>query len=231
MVDVLDTLIDKQDNFEIIRDQIALILATESANQVALATLAGKPDPDEWKFDVYIERSRPWEALFESADDAGELKDETPLVNVWFDNGTFPQNKGNTVNRQAFQVSYNVDCYAAAINVDNPAGGYDTSDELAALNLQRLIRLVRNILMANINTYLQLRKVVWQRWPGSITEFQPQQNIQNAQAVIAARFVLNVIFNEYSPQTTPESLETIFVEVSKDETGKVVIEAEFDTTG
>jgi len=230
MVDVLDTLIDKQDNFEIVRDQIALILATESANQVAKATTEGKPEPDDWKFNVYTERSRPWEVLLESANDDGIIEDETPIVNVWFDNGTFPKNKGDTVKRQAFEVAYNIDCYGSAVNVDNPAGGYFTMDELASRNVQRTTRFIRNILMAGINTYLQLRGLVWQRWPGSITEFQPQQNTQNAQAVIAIRFVLNVAFNEFAPQATPENLEEIFVELSKDETGKVVAEMLFDTT-
>ena len=58
---LIPDLIDKEDTFEIVRNQIALILANESASQVALATTAGKPDPNLWALKVYTERSNPWE--------------------------------------------------------------------------------------------------------------------------------------------------------------------------
>ena len=44
----IQALIDKQDSFEIVRDKIGLILASESASQQALATAAAK-DPDLWR--------------------------------------------------------------------------------------------------------------------------------------------------------------------------------------
>jgi len=229
MVDVLDILIDKQDNSERVRDQIAVILATESANQQALAAGAGK-DPEGWKFSVYIERARPWEALFSSVDDEGRIKDETPLVNVWYDNGTFPQAKGDTVERQTESASYNIDIYAAAVSVDSVTPGYESGDELATLEAQRITRLVRNILMSNINTYLQLRGIVGRRWPSSITSFQPQQNENNAQYVTAVRLVLSVDFLEFSPQLTPEDLEEIFIEVKKAQDGSVLAAVQFDLT-
>ena len=54
-------LIDKQDSFEIVRDQIAAILKTEITSQIALATTAGKPNPDDWKLRIFSERANPWE--------------------------------------------------------------------------------------------------------------------------------------------------------------------------
>ena len=61
-------LIDKQDNSEIVRDQIAAILATEVANQQALATADGK-DPADYKLRIYTERSNPWEAFLNDQTD------------------------------------------------------------------------------------------------------------------------------------------------------------------
>ena len=70
-------LIDRQDTFEIIRDQIAALLATEISNQQALASAAGK-DPDLWKLRIYLERMNAWEAWL------NDQSDLSPLVNIWF---------------------------------------------------------------------------------------------------------------------------------------------------
>ena len=95
----ITTLIDKQDNNEIIRDQIAAIIAIEKTNQVALATTAGKPDPTLWDFDVYIERKKPWEALSNSdGSEAGELSNG--LVNIYFELDSFDLPGGDLIQTQ-----------------------------------------------------------------------------------------------------------------------------------
>jgi hypothetical protein len=221
-------LIDKQDNFEIVRDQIAAILVSEVANQKALATAVGK-DPDLWDFDVYKERSTPWEAIFD--DNSGAVTSETPLVNVWFDNGNFPGDKGDSVNRQTHEAVFNLDCYAAAVSVNDRTGpGHTPGDLQASLNVQRIVRLVRNIIMGGDNTYLQLRGVVGSRWFQAINAFQPQLSDRPAVHVIAARMALRVRFNEFSPQATPEDLELVAVTVTRPGDGKVILEADYDVT-
>lgn len=224
----LDTLIDKEDNFEVVRTQIAAILALNTAKQQVLAVAAGK-DPDLWKFEVYEERSTPWEAFFDES--TGTVTDETPLVNVWYDTGNFPGDKGDTVERQMHDAVYNLDCYAAAVSKNDRTGtGHTPGDLQASFNVQRLIRLVRNILMASENTYLQLRKTVWQRWIQSINAFQPQLSDRPAVHIIGARIAFNVKFNEFSPQATPEDLETLFATIKRESDGKIVAEAEYDLT-
>src|SRR5512138_2308869 len=92
----INTLIDKQDNCEIIRDQIAAILAIEIDNQKSLASAAGK-NIEDFDFDVYIERSRPWEVITsEDGDPLGAM----PLVNVVFDSDTFGGKNSNKTERQ-----------------------------------------------------------------------------------------------------------------------------------
>jgi hypothetical protein len=221
-------LIDKQDNFEIVRDTLAALLATEVANQVALATAAGK-DPTLWDFGVYEERTVPWEALYNATDEKVTIN--TPLVNIWYDAGNFPRDKGDTIERQACDGVYNIDCYAAAVSENDRTGtGHTPGDLQAALNVQRIVRLVRNIIMSGENAYLQLRGTVWSRWFQSINVFQPQLSDRPAIHVQAARMALAVRFNEFSPQATPEDLETVFTTVKRTGDGKVVIEAEFDVT-
>ena len=220
---MIEALIDKQDNFEIIRDQIAAILATEVTNQKQLATAAGK-DPALWDFKVYTERSNPWEGYL---NDTAEL---TPIVNVWYDNSNFLEASSNIVERQTTEAIFNIDCYGVANSSDNEAGGHNPGDKEAAFAVQRIIRLVRNILMSAEYIYLGLRGVVWQRWPQTITMFQPQQDRGNVRPVIAARIGFKVKFNEFSPQLSGDMLELLSATVKRAEDGQILFGADYDYT-
>lgn len=221
----IGTLIDKQDVFEITRDKIAVILATESASQQALATAAAK-DPNLWKLRVYTERSNPWE-LFR--DDPADV---SPIVNVWFENSNFPKSKGNVVSRQEATATYNIDCYGYGVSADNPAGGHVPGDEQGAFEAQRAIRLTRNILMAAHYTYLDLRGTISGRWLRTVSMFQPQIDSRAVEQCVAGRLALDVALNEYAPQIdndpTIDTLDYVSVDVKRAEDGQVVAEADFD---
>ena len=217
-------LIDKQDNVEIIRDQIAAILTTEVANQVALATTAGKPDPQDWNMRIFTERSNPWEQFMNNQ------TIRSPLVNVWFDSETFDPSASNVSERQKTEAVYNIDCYGFGISADVPAGGHEAGDKEASFEAQKAIKFVRNILMAAENIQLQLRGTVWGRWTNSITVFQPQLDGRNVLQVVGARLALRVTFNEFSPQVVAETLETLAVTVKRTEDGEIVLETEYDFT-
>lgn len=218
---MIDTLIDKQDSAEIVRDQIAALLVLESAAQMALAQTAGK-DPELWRLRVYQERSNPWEALNEDA--------RAPIVNVWWDSATFDGGASNTLERQKCSATINVDCYGYGRSADRPAGGHTAGDQEAAEAVQRAVRLCRNILMAATYTYLGLRGLVWKRWPESISIFQPQQDNQNHSHVVGARLAMRVDFNEFSPQVTPVELELLSVQVLRSEDGQLLAQADYDYT-
>jgi len=220
---MIETLIDKQDNFEIIRDQVAAILALEVANQQTLATAALK-DPNLWKLRIYIERANPWEAFLHPT------IDESPLVNVWYENTDFDLSSSNVGERQRARGILNIDIYGYGKSANNPAGGHKAGDELAALNCQRGLRLVRNILMAAEYTYLGLRGVVTGRMPQSIRFFQPEQDNRAVQNIVASRLALAVSFNEYSPQVVLNTLEFISIDVIRAEDGEILIEADYDFT-
>lgn len=220
---MIDSLIDKQDNFEIVRDKIATILVAETANQQALASAASK-DPNLWKLRIFTERSNPWEQF------SNAPSDKSPLVNVWYDSSTFIAGSSNVSERQKAEATFNIDCYGYATSSNNGGGGHNPGDRDAAFEVQRAIRLVRNILMAAEYTYLESRGLVWQRWPQSITVFQPQQNDTPIQNIIAARVALRVGFNEFAPQITPETLELVSTDVRRTEDGEIVLEADYDYT-
>ena len=220
---MIQGLIDKQDNFEVVRDKIGSILVNEVASQKAFAIAGGK-DPDLWDLNVYLERSSAFEQYLNSDNDT------TPIVNVWVDNINLDGRSSNIVERQKIQCIYNIDCYGYGASEDVVTGGHLTGDEQANYNVQRAVRLVRNILMSSTYTYLDLRGTVWQRWLQSITFFQPEINASSIQKVSGARLSFQVEFNEFSPQYQGDDLDYISVDIKRAEDGQLIAEADYDYT-
>lgn len=215
----ISSLIDKQDNFEIIRDQIAAILVTERNSQKQLAIAAGR-DPALWDFNVYTERSNPWEQYLNRSS-------AKPIVNIWYDSSSFDRSASNVMERQATDGVFNIDCYGYGISSNNGTTGHNPGDREAAYEVQRTLKLVRNILMAGEYTYLGLRGTVWQRWPQSINIFQPQIDAQNVQQIVAARIAFNVRFNEFAPQVVGETLEGVLIDVKRAYDGEIILETDY----
>lgn len=108
-------------NYELIRDRIGAILATEIAYQASLDTTLEVPSK------IDIERFIPYNA-----------DTEFPAINVNFWKGEY----GNTDVRKTEGTYYfNIDCYA-----DSPNVGTVRGDKLATAKLQRIMGLVRAIL-------------------------------------------------------------------------------------
>lgn len=221
----ITTLIDKLDGFEIVRDQIASILAVEQANQQVLAEQAGK-DPLLWKLRVFTERSNPWQEFEAPKEFETSPLAQSPIVNVWYSTSTFNGSASNVVERQRSESVFNIDCYGCGVATESSAG-HDAGDELAAREAQRCVRLVRNILMAGASTYLGLRGLVGKRWPQSVTMFQPELEAANALQVQAARIAFQVDFNEFSPQVEGQPLELVSVEVKRSPSGELLLRADY----
>lgn len=216
-------LIDKKDNWELIRDEIAAILAAETVNQQALAVAAGK-DPRLWEFQVYLERSRPWEILDEN--------DETlvPIVNVWFDSLNFNSASSTIASPQTADPSiFNIDVIAGAVNEKLAGTGQKSADKTATLDCQRIVRLVRNILFSippdstqpGQNYYfLNQPGVVGGRKIQAIRSFQAD-NDKQAIAVAAARVVLAVKHIETSLEGPYKDFELLQTQTVFNEDGSV----------
>ncbi len=225
MAALITSLIDKQDNYEIIRDLVAQILVDEVANQVSLAS--GEPDPSLWDFSIFTERSNPF-ILARAA--AGGITGEKEIANVWLDNAVFVD--GNVVDRKQPSTTINIDCVSVKSSSNNAGGGVTQSaDERASLDAERIGRLVRNILMADVYTYLTLRGVVGKRWISRMQKFQPDRDDQPVENAMGFRVVLEVSHLEFSPQATPNDLDLIVTEIRRDEvSGEVLASVTVDTT-
>lgn len=222
---LITTLIDKVDNAEAVRDQIATILLVESMRQQELAVDAGK-NPADWKLRIFLERSNPWEVFL-----ADRPTDESPVVNVAFDAVTYDQSKSNVVERQHAVGIYHVDCYGYGISQTSTEDyeSQKSGDELASLEAQRALRLCRNILMAGAYTYLASRGVVGGRFPQQAQMFHPAHDSRPVQHVMGARLTMQVDFNEFSPQVQGQPFEQINVAVKRASDGLLYFENHFPT--
>lgn len=217
----IEELIDKRDNVEIVRDEVGAILLVEVAKQKQLAALAGR-DPFEWDLRVFVERSNPWSEFLDAPDRA------PPIVNVWLDHTSTDGAASNVVSRQKTTAIINIDCYAYGAS-SSAKNGHIPGDAAASLEVQRAVRLVRNILMAGHYTYLGLRKLVWRRMVTGVTMFRPEMDGRYVQQIVAARVALQVEFNELSPQVKGEPLELIAATVRRAATGEIYFRADYES--
>ena len=225
---LITSLIDKTDNVELVRDQIAAILVLESTNQAALALAAGKQQR-LWKLRVFQERSAPWSYFEEDPEKSLDLdtRERIPIVSVALDSATIDPSRSNTVERQLTKAVYHIDCYG--FGVSQATGGHTAGDEDAALEAQRAMRWVRNILMSGHYTYLGMRGIVSYRMPQSFQMLQPQIDSRPVQRVMGCRLQFEVHVDELSPQLTAQNLEYIAIEIRKDTvTGQLLLQADFD---
>lgn len=217
---MIQTLIDKQDSFEIVRNKIAQILANETLSQQNLAQLQGK-DSDLWKLRIYTEQATAIEQWLNNNDD------RSPIINVWFDNLNFDQSSSNVVAKQKAEAIYNIDIYGLGVASETQTG-FNSGDLQAALNCSRGIRLTRNILMSAYYIYLELQGIVSFRWIESITSYQPELNGRQVERIVGARIRFSVWFEEISPQVEAGILQEIDVVIKRASDGMVLAEALYE---
>ena len=217
---VLDYLINKQDNIEIVRDRIGYILLEEVANQQTLATAEGL-DPDDYKMRIFVEAFNPIEQFLNAPTDT------SPLIDIWYDNDTFDLSASNVSNRQKTDAVYNIDCYGYGESTET-VEGHDPGDRSAALESARAARLVRNILMATDNIYLGLRKIVWRRWLLTRNAFQPERGTNSVQKVLGTRLRFGVQLNETVQEPSLSRLNYVAVDFHRADNGQLYFSHDFD---
>jgi hypothetical protein len=222
---MITSLINKQDNFEIVRNQIAAILAAEFASQMSLAE-DDDLGPTPWDVDVFIESTNAFEIM--RSDDSDPNAYVKPLVNVIWLSSTFDKGRGDPTKQQIAHGKFAIECYASSQGGDDGSTGHLPADVEAQKNVQQVARLVRNILMSPEYAYLGMRKTVESRWVNSVNSHLPKAENEQVRRVSAITIDFSVAFVEFSPQYEPENLELIHITVS--DTGQVLVEAEFDVS-
>ena len=135
----LQSLIDKNDSFEIVRDQIAGILVAELANQQALAVIAAK-DPLDYTLDVFIERDWPIEKWLDA--DGTATAAVVPIVTVSLETMTRANAKSSIPGaKQAYEATYLIDVLARGVTSDEAGSGHRPADFSARVDCHAAVRL------------------------------------------------------------------------------------------
>lgn len=188
----INRLLSDPDNVEIVRDQVAGILALELENQYNLALEdEDLKKPEDYKVKVYIENDEPWAVQDE--------ENPFPAINVSFDHYTIDTDDGSK--DRIINALYYIDCYTAG-NYD----GEGLAGRVAKIKSMKVARLVRNILQAANYRYLKLRGIVNSQ---SITECNSGviKDPAGAVKVGVQRIKLEVELFEDSPQIERDNLE------------------------
>jgi hypothetical protein len=205
----INFLLAKNDNIELIRNQIAGILKIETENQYSLAAGQGAEDLRDYKIGVFVERARPW--------DLTGNKNPFPLINISLSG--YDGEAGSAQSEKKYKATFYIDCYGCG-NLNNTNGN---DDSLAAIRAWKTARIARNILMSSYYTYLGLRGTVFKRSILSIQTGSPSNMPESAAAVTTCRISLAVDFSEKSPQEGGVMFEGIaFKAVS--ESGEILID-------
>jgi len=218
-------LINKQDSFELIRDQVAAILEIEKENQKLLSGASAA----DYDFSVFIEKFHPWELLINSN---GDILSDTPLINVFFD--TASQNSGQTSlpsQTHVYDGIINIDCYGAKNTEEVSEGVHLAGDELAARESQRIARLARNILAFNeYYPKLALSGIVNFFTIKQLNSLQPNIQDRPSSNIMVTRIMLNVNYNEFNFSTVPATLELLVSKCTRQEDGSLYFQQNFEYT-
>lgn len=213
-----ENLLDKPDNIEIIRDQIAALLAVDFRRQAELATEAERADAGDYNVAVYVESDAPLQYV----DDYTPGSIPFPCVNVSVDS-TDEAAGTASVNKQSLTAQIYVDAYAAGN--DDADGDFE---KRAALRAWKTARLVRNILRAEKNTYLRLRgvvgKVAWKFQAGEPSAARSAVKVRMVRITLAVDYVEDVAIEQgvidwdIAGLVTDENGRVLFGDDEKEET-------------
>lgn len=223
----IDILIDKKDSFELIRDNIAEILAEETISQQALAIAAGK-NPELWKFKVFVERRDAWEMFYNN-----EI--ECPIVVIFFEKCKFSGKASASALYMSAVGQFPIYVISAATG-EKTSEGQKKADKSAIFNTQRIVRLVRNILYAQpaVNNdpeadyqYLNLRGKVGSRRLSEVEMIDIDQKKQAIQ-ISMAKMTLEVGYVESAIEKSSEIIEMIELETKINDENEMIFQFELE---
>ena len=179
--------------FEVIRDRIATILADEIASQALIA-----PVTPELNAKVFMERFVPFD------------KTDMPCVNVVFANGTYDNQDPKTANGN---YNFFIDVYTKAKTTATDGG-----DKLATIKLHSLLGICRAILSNPQYDTLAFARPSIQRVTVVDIAVEQPQNTQDGSSVIMGRLTLDVRACESVQLLTANNISGWETSVKMDET-------------
>lgn len=217
-------LINSQDGFESVRNAVANILAEEFASQSILADEEDPPlDPSPWEIDVYAERMNPWE-LFRDSESGFNEK----IVNVWYESSNVDTGKSNQ-SKAATVTTINIDCIASSIS-EETSTGHNSGDESAAIEVQKVARITRRILMHPEYRQLGIPSIVGYRNMTSRRAFVPSSGGSPCLHVSAIQLQFEVHHSETYDYQALSNAEGALVTIRNIAGGPIIAQMDYDWT-
>lgn len=184
-------------SFEVVRTQIAAILAEEIANQVVLLNDVNEGDGDNINAAVFIER-------VVSIDES-----ELPLINVSLLGGNY-SNKDQTQTDGTYQ-------FAIDVYVGSAADGDSQSDQLSRIKLSRILAICRAILenpgyrTLNMSPPFNCNTSVVSINPMEMSPNTDQQSISMGRLILSVRVPEYVELKESEPISSYQTKVKLFL--------------------
>jgi hypothetical protein len=219
-VKVLTELVPYSSNTQVVIDQIAAILVNELANQQALAPINGG-NAQDYDIRVYNDRFNPLDQF---------KNDKRSLVNIELSDDSTQTNVTATYGKQQESVTINLYVYAVGVAQETPTG-HIPADRAAAEKVKRDRNVINRILKADINENLQLpRTVVNSVIIQSGQYLMPDFDNRDFGPIVAMRISVSCNIIEQSMINNGVPLESIVIDIEKDDTGLVYTTLEYDYT-
>ena len=212
---MINVLIDKKDNFELIKYKIASILKSELENQKNLAKAISEDKAKDYDMKIFIDKVNPL-SIYSEARTQNE-KGQLPIVNITFDGDDLTLEGSSNIGQQKVRGTYYIDCYA----FKNKKTG-EEADEEVSREADRIGTIIRNILMFDGYITLDMQRVVVRRY---VTKREKMIN-QNSSAenVSAMRLIFEVEYLEESVRNQTYTLEEVFGQCILAQTSEVLFE-------
>lgn len=212
---MINVLIDKKDNFELIKYKIASIIKSELENQKKLAREISEDKAKNYDIKVFIDKVNPLSIYSESQ--TQNEKGQLPIVNITFDGDDLTLEGSSNIREQKVRGTYYIDCYA----FKNKKAGKE-GDEEVSREADRIGTIIRNILMFDNYIVLDMRGIVVRRY---VTKREKMIN-QNSSAenVSAMRLIFEVEYLEESVRNQTYTLEEIFGQCILAQTSEILFE-------
>lgn len=212
---MINVLIDKKDNFELIKYKIASIIKSELENQKKLAREISEDKAKNYDIKVFIDKVNPLSIYSESQ--TQNEKGQLPIVNITFDGDDLTLDGSSNIGQQKVRGTYYIDCYA----FKNKKVGKE-GDEEVSREADRIGTIIRNILMFDNYIVLDMQGIVVRRY---VTKREKMIN-QNSSAenVSAMRLIFEVEYFEESVRNQTYTLEEIFGQCILAQTSEILFE-------
>ncbi len=224
-VKVLDSLVPYSSNIQLVIDRIAEILVYELANQRSLASQNGG-NPADYDIRIYTDRFNPLDQF---------RGDKRSLVNIELSDASTQTAITANHGKQQRSVTINLYVYSMGVARETVAG-HIPGDKDASTKVKKDANLIERILKADINSNLQfdhptdraniLNSVTIQ----SSQYLMPDFDNRDFGHAVAERISITCNVIEQPMINNGVELESIVIDIEKDDTGLVYTTLEYDYT-